>query len=306
MITHRSTPSGLAAAALIVGVSTALFWAPSAQAASSTCGAGGTLLAGGICEQTFTSVGTVVFTPASGVTQLEALLVGGGGGSSDGYAGGGGDVKVVGFADFGTAFSLVVGGSAQASSVTQGSAPTTQALPGVPGGKFFLAGASGNGNAGSTGVTGGGGGGAGASPVGSINGGAGATVSVVALAGSLFATDAGCYGGGGAYGSHDSIVGVATCGGGYLVDDPAAAAATEVLPVPNSGGGAGGSLDEVTTAFRTGAAGLVVVRWKPSGLPNTGTVINPAEVTLAGGVLATGLGLLGFSLYRRRGVRASK
>jgi uncharacterized repeat protein (TIGR02543 family) len=274
IISVRKRPAALAAAAA-VGFSTLFLWASPASAATTPCGTSGTLLAGNICEQTFTTAGTAVFTPTAHISQLQVLLVAGGGGGISGgvgYAGGGGggQVKVVDFSsDTSTPLNLVVGDSGQASSVAEGTAPAVQALPGTNA-EFETDGASGSGNPGWATVAAdghGGGGGAGTSPTNGYDGGAGATAASVAPTGSLFSNDTTCYGGGGAVGVDGSPMGVATCGAGYAVDP--AGTVTVTAPTANSGGGGGGASTNLTLTTNYGASGVVVVRWKA-----------PASVTL--------------------------
>ncbi|WP_129586744.1 InlB B-repeat-containing protein [Microterricola viridarii] len=178
-----------------------------------------------------------------------------------GGAGGGGQVTLVGFdSDPAAPVTINAGGPGQPSYVAQG-ATTTVASAGQNGitdasSSPGRGGASGNGHLGSAS----GGGGAGAAPDNSYNGGAGQIVSGIAGAGSLFSGDTSCYGGGGASGLPGTPVGVATCGGGSAVEG--AGVIDLLAATPNSGGGgAGGGLSTVDSSLRTGASGLVVLRW---------------------------------------------
>jgi uncharacterized repeat protein (TIGR02543 family) len=256
--------TAFAAAAAVVGFSSAVLWAAPASAAVPACGLSGSLVSGNICEQTFTAPGAATFTPNAGMSQLQVLLVAGGGdggNGSVGYGGGGGEVKVVDFdGDTSTPLSLVVGDSGQASSVTDG-ITTGTADPGAAGssGTPGTPGLSGNGNSGFDTAGEGGGGGAGAAATTPYNGGPGVTAAnapVVGASKALFSTDSNCYGGGGAVGEHGAGIGVATCGGGSVADGTPV---TIVAPTPNTGGGGGGS--NITFASTAGASGLVVVRW---------------------------------------------
>jgi uncharacterized repeat protein (TIGR02543 family) len=261
----RRTSTAIAALAT-AGVASLFLGAAPASAASAQCGAGGTLISGNICEQTFTS-GSATFTPTAQMSQLEVLLVAGGGTGGDsttgnGYAvgGGGGQVTLVGFGAATSApLTLTVGGPGLPSTISDGTTTTT-AAPGTP--ANTNGGTSGTGKAGVAGSSAtpyGAGGGAGASPVGSFTGGAGIVVSSIAAAGSVFSTDANCYGGGGAVGI-SGTAGTATCGGGQPTD---ATSASLIAPTANSGGGGGGISGVAALSQRQGASGLVVVRWIP-------------------------------------------
>jgi uncharacterized repeat protein (TIGR02543 family) len=266
------------ATAAAIGFSSLFLTAGPATAAPTGCSQGATLLTDNVCELRLTTVGESTFTPTAEMSQLEVLLVAGGGQGTDaangyGGGGGGGEVKVVGFGESTPpSLDLFVGGSSSASTVTnQGT--TTAALPGQVGSfnsEGGNGGASGNGNAGWTYVPGGSaGGGAGASPVDANTGGAGVVVGDIAPDGSLFSDDLDCFGGGGAIGIHSGTFGIASCGGGYMVDGETSA--TIIAPVANSGGGgAGGTtvLGSDQTA-RAGASGLVVLRW-----------VEPQEITV--------------------------
>lgn len=266
----RRTTTAFAACAA-VGVSSLFVGiAPASAAPSEACGADGTLVSAGICELTVTS-GSATFTRTAQMTRLEVLLVGAGGASADqndpntdGYAaaGGGGDVKVVDFSSGTTDLTVTVAqpGVASSGSVDDGSTVTT-VTNGVDASSFgAVGGASGTGFSGASGTGGvgyGAGGGASASPTAFENGGAGRVVSTLALAsGSLFAGDSACYGGGGAIGTA-AVLGTADCGGGTASSDRASI----IPPTANSGGGAAGIDTTQTLSARTGASGVVVIRW---------------------------------------------
>lgn len=259
--------TAMVATAAAVGFSS-LFMAPPANAAPITCSQGATLLTGNICELRVTTVGQSTFTPSAEMSQLEALLVAGGGSGvpDQGYgaaSGGGGEVKVVGFGgDTSTPVTLVVGGSGQSSSVTQGAvvpqvaAPGSNGTTGSSGGSGSSGGRSGNLNAGSASS----GGGAGGTPANAFDGGAGVSVATIAPSGSLFSNVTDCYGGGGASGIFGGTIGIADCNAGHVVSG--AADVTPVAPSPNSGGGGtGGGPAGASAALREGASGLVVLRW---------------------------------------------
>ena len=291
--------SAVAVATVAAGVSSLFLSAAPAVAAPPPCGAG-TLLAGNICEQTFTS-GTSDFTPGPGISNLQVLLVGGGGSGvnhSPGFSippattipeygpngGGGGDVKVVDFsAETSTTLHLTVGGSGGTSSVNDGTTTTTAA--GGSSGTDAAGGDSGSGKAGwSTTSPAGAGAGAGASPANEFNGGAGKTPAAVAPSGSIFATDVTCYGGGGAIGFHSGTIGSASCGGGTLTDGATSTSLTAPT-VNHGGGGAGGDVGTANAASTAGASGAVVVRWTPPTVTLTfasshGSAVAPETVTV--------------------------
>lgn len=261
LATRRTSTAVVAFAA--VGATSMFAGAGSAAAApSEACGLDGTLIAPGICELTFTS-GSTTFIRTAQMTKLEVLLVGAGGASSDqpvpsstGYAaGGGGEVRIVDFSAGTTDLDLTVAaaGVPSNSSVDDGTTLTT-AGNGTDALSPSNGGTSGNGNVGVFG-----GGGAGAAAVGLFDGGAGVVVSAIAPGGSLFTGDAACYGGGGAVSSSNAsgVMGTATCGGG----SGTAGGVSIVAPTANSGGGAGGVDSSQTALARTGAGGVVVVRW---------------------------------------------
>lgn len=290
------------AAIVTAGVSGIFIGATPALALSPGCAPAGNLVAPGICEQTFTSDG--VFAPTSTMTKLEVLLVGAGGAGADsmasgsnGYGGGGGEVKVVNFSGASNNLVVTVPTAAVPGTVTSVGKPTAtvnngenavaalNATSGIPG-------ASGNSNPGYTGYQSdgfGGGGGAGSSPLNNVDGGGGAVVSAVAGPGSLFTGDSLCYGGGGAVGvgggdGGPAVVGVATCGGGAPTN---ADLLTLIAPASNSGGGGGAIGGYFADQSRSGADGLVVIRW--TAVPVTlsfdtnGHGVSPASQTFPAG-----------------------
>ncbi len=301
--TIRRTSAAIAAI-VAGGVSSVFLGASPASAATPACGATGSLISGGICEQTFTS-GTSTFTPTATMTKLEVLLVGAGGNGADqpvtsvGYAaaGGGGEVKVVDFS--GTTSPMTVKVAAPGASGTVSDGITTATVgngsDASPGSTVTstpaVGGASGNGNAGATGsIVGGGGAGGIAS---SANGGAGIVVSSLAAASSLFSGDTDCYGGGGAAGraangGTGAIRGLATCGGGGPSD---ATSTALTAPLANSGGGGGGIDVTQTLTLRQGADGVVVIRWNAATVTLTfdanGHGTTPAAQTIIAGTMAT-------------------
>jgi uncharacterized repeat protein (TIGR02543 family) len=261
--------AAVASALGLAGISSLFIGAAPASAAPS-CGTG-TLVAGNVCEQTFT--GDSTFTPTPQMTQLQVLLVGGGGSGGYSGGGGGGQVEVVDF-DGATATQLTIGvsGAGGSSSVTEGTttvtaAPGTSAIAGPTFPSPGTSGVSGSGKAGwpEAGV-GGGGGGASASPVNNLDGGAGVVASAAPVVTAtltpatpvipLFSDDTACYGGGGAVGD-GTTDGAAGCNAGSV---QTGSAITD--PQPNFGGGGGALITTPTsTAFNSGAGGVVVVRW---------------------------------------------
>ena len=295
----RRTSTAVAALAT-VGV-TSMFGgaSPAAAAPSEACGLDGTLVAPGICELTVNS-GSTTFIRTAQMTKLEVLLVGAGGASSDqpvpntnGYAaaGGGGAVTIVDFSAGTTDLDVTVadaGVVASATTVDDGTTLTT-AGNGTDG-LGNVGGTSGNGNVGfssvfPTVIPYAAGGGAGASPTSNPNGGAGLVVSAIAPGGSLFSGDANCYGGGGAA-STVGITGTATCGGGA----GAAGGASIVAPLANSGGGAGGVDTTQPALARTGADGVVVIRWTAATVTRSfsanGHGVAPASQAIVAGNVA--------------------
>ncbi len=281
-----------------------------AVAASDACDesyAGAITTGNGACEVTFLSTPAETFQVPAGVSALQALLVAGGGAGSTGYAGGGGEVKVV---DLETAGDVTIHVAAQPapvndgedSFVTQGS--TTFTAKGGLGN-----GVSGNGNPGSssgfnTGAGGAGGAGGrdtGDNNVGDVgvnptnmpefNGGLGLVVKDIAGA-TLFSDDTDCFGGGGANNGQSSFGddiqfgwnGVAVCGAGSTVIDPANDTVTIVEATANSGGGAGAH--PYDSVGRAGSSGRVVLRYTLAEVTTTAVDGEP-KTTLAntGGTL---------------------
>lgn len=288
----RKTSAALAVAAT-AGVSTLFVGAAPAFAATEAC-ADGTLIAPGVCEQTFTS-GSATFIPTASMTQLEVLLVGAGGAGADqsapntnGYAaaGGGGEVKIVDFSEATGPLEIVVPAPGAPGSVTVGATatPVANGADATAGGE--VGGQSGNGNPGATGVSNsatpyGAGGGAGASPANNRDGGAGVIVGNIAPTGSLFAGSTACYGGGGAIGV-DGIQGIPGCGAGGPADTTGTVL---TAPVANSGGGGGGLFTTQTPAARAGAAGVVVVRWSAANITLTFDVAGNGAAPVAQSVV---------------------
>lgn len=253
--------------------------APSAAHATTPCAGGGTLIAVGICEVQFTTPGPHTFTPPTGITKLDALVVGAGGmgyrniGDTS-YGGGGGDVKVVSLNHAGS-INLTVGqpgsgnySSTNDSSVAQGGATTT-AHGGWQGNQNGAR--SGNGNTGAQnwffqqnqGFADGSGGGAGGvatftSNNANITAGPGVVVSALPEAsGTLFAHDNTCYGAGAQSAGFASDAGVyppsadsysatsstSICGSGSVTIVPASVN-SEYIPLvspPRANSGSGGS-----------------------------------------------------------------
>ncbi len=300
----RRTTTAVAAVAT-AGASTLMFGvAPAGAADVDACGEG-TLIAPGVCEQSFTS-GSATFTAPVTATQLELLLVGAGGSGMDqeeesntnGYAsaGGGGEVTYVDFSGSADPVEITVGTPGGPTSTATDGSTSAEARNGF------------DGSTGSGGNSGGdvysgadanvaGGAGAGGDADGE-DGGAGVIVSdlVASVDGSLFAGDERCFGGGGAAGS-DEIQGFPGCGAGGPVD---AIGTGLVAPVANSGGGGGGLATPQPAELRAGADGVVIARWngatvaltfdvKGHGIaPTTQNVIagtapvKPADPTAAG------------------------
>jgi uncharacterized repeat protein (TIGR02543 family)/LPXTG-motif cell wall-anchored protein len=261
----RRTSTAIAAFAAVGATSIFAGASPAAAAPSEACGLDGTLIAPGICELTVTS-GSQTFIRTAQMTKLEVLLVGAGGASSDqaqpntnGYAaaGGGGEVRIVDFSSGTTDLDVTVAdaGVAGSSSVDDGTTLTAAGNGGDALGQS-QGGTSGNGNLGASSFSVASGGGAGGAATANPNGGAGVVVSSIAPGGSLFTGDSNCYGGGGAV-SNAGVTGTATCGAGA----GAAGGASLIAPVANSGGGAGGASASLSALERTGADGVVVIRW---------------------------------------------
>lgn len=300
----RRTTSALAVVTT-AGMSTLFLGVAPAQAANpEACGTVGDLVGPGVCEAVFTSGGVFDRTPQ--MTTLEALLVGGGGNgvatdAPNGYAaaGGGGEVEIVNFGGATTDVTYVVGGAGSATTATDTFTNAT-AEPGGDGDidsgpdtivqtsdDVATGGDSGTPFSGSDLVRAttdppyGAGGGAGSAASGS-NGGAGVTVSSIALGG-LFSGDTRCFGGGGAVGSPAGL-GTPGCHAG----GPTSVTSVS-LPVANSGSGGGATIDPLTTTtdVSPGAAGAVIFRWNAAPVTLTfdanghGTAPSP-QVVVAG------------------------
>ena len=321
-LTFRKTTTAIAAFATLGAGS--MFLAASPAAAVDTCGSGGTLVSPGVCQLVFTADGT--FTRTAEMTKLEVLLVGAGGNASfsprttgapatNGYAaaGGGGEVRVVNFSAASGEIEVTVGQSGVDNTYVEDvdDALFEIAINGANG----TGGSEGLGNGGESGsgldgqaftnpsaASYGSGGGAGSVGLGNV-GGTGVAVNSLVLAGSLFASDTACYGGGGGAGFVStvepitSVLGSATCGGGYPTDNTATAL---MAAVPNSGGGAGAVnfavADQTTLA---GADGVVAVRW-PAALAATGSETNVGATVIGISALVAGIGLAMAAAYTRK------
>ena len=289
-IAVRRTSTAIAAFAT-AGVSSFFFGAaPASAAAADACGPDATLVSVGVCEQVFTG-GTASFTRTAQMTKLEALLVGAGGSGistsgTTGYAaaGGGGEVRVVDFSTSTAPLAITVGDSSTPQTPTSVDTETA-AAGGTP--TSSTGGASGSGNAGASGSNANGGGGAGAAALpNSPDGGAGVTVSAIALTGSLFTDDSRCFGGGGAAGE-SGVQGFPGCGGGGPAD---ATGVTLTAAAANSGGG-GGHVDSAQTPEAiAGADGVVILRWNGAtatlNFAANGHGAAPAAQTVAAGASA--------------------
>jgi hypothetical protein len=112
----------------------------------------------------------------------------------------------------------------------------------------------------------------------------------------LFGSDPACYGGGGAA-LQSPTVGTASCGGNAPGSDPADTS----YPAINANTGGGGAASLTVDVGGQGSAGVVVFRWvAPPQLAATGGGPNQAELPIAIGALAVGVGLFGTALYRRK------
>lgn len=306
LATRRTT--AVLTVATAAGASTLFGGAAPAFAASEACGPNdGVVVGPGVCELQLTS-GSSTFTRTADMTTLEALLVGGGGNGAQrtntGYAsaaaGGGGEVVLVDFSAATAPIAVTVGGTGVASSATSGSTSAVAEAGAIALDNSYSGGVSGSGNGGSqttftapdgsggtiNGAYGAGGGAGG--PATGANGGAGVVVDDLAPAGSLFAGDARCFGGGGAVGvALANVHGVAGCGAG----GPQAGDLALVAPAANSGGG-GGSLDSLDpVANRAGASGTVILRWNAAPVTVVfdvrGIGTAPAAQTIPAGATAT-------------------
>lgn len=309
---RRKRFAAASAAGLALGV-TALVPVPGPAAAASACPTGTTLVTAGVCEVRFTATPTSAWTPPSGASMLQALLVGAGGaGIGAEYAGDGGEVVLAELDDTGDVQVQVglpggSGGSIDVndSVVTQGGI-AQRALAGAVGEDWQW-----------------GGDGAGGPHVGD-DGGPGVLVSALTTASgadSLFADDDSCFGGGGASGDWFSIassvsdnLGQSTCGGGRGTATQSAGvwALASIEPATNSGGGGAAvrlfddspEPDVDLRVNQNGAAGLVVIRFayeavagEPDVLANTGT---PSEGVARAGLLALIASLVGLILIAAR------
>ncbi|MFM6980125.1 MAG: LPXTG cell wall anchor domain-containing protein [Micrococcales bacterium] len=303
------------ATALVAGSAFLPFAATPALAAG--CPTGSTLVSGTTCQAVFTTDST--FTMPTGVTAIEALLVGAGGGGTMTYGGGGGEVKIVTLATSGNVtFTIGTGGagaSGTATDLQQGLVLESANGGLAPSGA--VGGASGSGNTATN--YGGAGAGAGSS---TFVGGAGVIVS--SLTSTLFTSVSTCYGGGGAGVDWAGGVTVAGCGGGYASAyvsntgggpfNANTGSATMVAPVANSGGGGTPQYTFNNTArFSTvdgaGANGKVVIRYtltpeafaSYSGeLAETGASSNSSLIAVGTALGLAGIGLLATSRRRSR------
>lgn len=286
--------SGLVALGAVAGsVFVGADLAPWASAVS--CPVGTPVGSTSTCEVSFTTSGS--FTMPSGVTAIEALVVGSGGKSlaNTGYAGGGGEVKLATLATSGN-LTITIGTSgatspANNSSVVQAGGSTVTATGGGNGTN------SAGGTGGGSGATKGGDGGNGNSLTSSVrNGGPAIQVDTLAGSSSLFDGVTDWFGGGGAGSSYSVSAGcLITCNttwsafyagtpgtragsvsdtppvNGYPVDD-LPSDPTNTIPVPvmnaaaaNSGGGAGatnwGGSGASAIGDTLGASGIVIVRY---------------------------------------------
>ncbi len=321
-LTVRKTTTAIAAFATMGAGS--MFLAASPAAAVDTCGSGGALVSPGICELKFTSDGNFIKTAE--MTKLEVLLVGAGGNTSfsprqsgepapsNGYAaaGGGGEVRVVDFSAATGQVDVVIGESNDSSTWVE---DAEGLLEGADNGNNGTGGSEGVGSGGTSGSGNlgqqftnpsassyGSGGGAGSIGLGNV-GGTGVVVGDIVPDTSLFSNYTSCFGGGGGAGFVStvepitSVLGSATCGGGFPTDNTATAL---VAAVPNSGGGAGAvnfAVSDQTTL--AGADGLVVVRW-PAALAATGSEMNPAPMVIGMSALVAGIGLAMAAAYTRK------
>jgi LPXTG-motif cell wall-anchored protein len=296
---YSARSSALAVVSLSVGSTLLVAGFGSPAIAATGCPAGSTLV-GTACEVVFTSTPSAAWSIPSGVTKIDALLVGAGGMGRYQYGGGGGDVQVVSLATTGDVTITVGVGidgdydSEADSVVTQGSTTTTAGggLPPESTSNTF-GGSSGNGN--ESLYTGGSGSGAAATDQ---SGSAGLIVSdIPAAAGTLFADDTTCYGGGGAS-YFNSASPTATCGGGTTAD---VTSTIGVAPRANSGGG-GASwyiMSSGDAQPQVGADGLVSIRFSPVELPNTGAADSMPGVVAALGALLVGLAAVMFGRRRK-------
>lgn len=270
---------------------------------AASCPAGSTNVGTDVCEVQYTTAGQATWSAPSDAGAIEAVVVGGGGAGSyfdwngsnpskTGMGGGGGAVEIATLTGA-SQVTVDVGGAASPSSVTPdvGAATTAQAgqVGAITGINAFRGGTSGSGRlgrayAGSYGV---GGGGASAATT-TTAGGAGVTVSSAVSAGSLFAGDPRCFGGGGAGANALWGVGGATasggCGGGSATWD--GSSYTFAAPTANSGGGGIGGHGVTDWS---GAGGTVIIRFQvgvdhsvtPAPAPPSATTPPPAPTPVA-------------------------
>jgi len=303
---RRSVSRGkgiVASTSAVTLLSAGLLMAGAPAASAVACVATPVDLTGGVYQVTLTA--SCEWTAPSGLTALEALLVGAGGGGGTGYAGGGGEVKVVSLDTTVATWTVSVGSAAAADadpgrdSVVAEGATTETAKGAYSDGGI---GTSGNANAGFMTYYGASGGGAGAAAT-DANGGAGVIVGELVASG-LFDTDTDCFGGGGATSSNDAgaqpsdpttpVYGTATCGGGYLTGStpPVPGDPTLNAVTANSGGGGGsadlswisqvGSGDFFNNVYDgAGADGVVVFRYTAnSSSPAVTVTPYPAAKTI--------------------------
>ncbi|WP_187977800.1 InlB B-repeat-containing protein [Mycetocola sp. JXN-3] len=263
--------SGLGLAGILAGV------APAGAADSATCDAGGVPIGPAICEVTINGGSSATFTPTAEMTSLEALVVGGGGSGTvsdngDYYAGGGsgGVVDLQGFdADPARPLEIAAGNAGVVSRVSQ---------PGVP---EVLAYAGPRGTNGTSGL--------GAS-VGNVeNPRNGVTPAQLAAAGSPFADDTRCFGGGGAFVASTAVEASvpALCGAGAV--SLSGAGSSIGVALANSGAGGGAVQAIAGRGSANGGSGVVILRWKQLRIVNVsfdlgghGSAIEPRAIAIGG------------------------
>ena len=258
---------GLAA---IAGVAQSSGVAIAADDACTTSNPNAITVGNDVCEITFLTTPSADFAVPSGVTAMQALLVGGGSGANAGYTGGGGEVKVVDLA--------YEGGVAIEVATAAGVAENGKLSKVTQSGEDFIAngGALADGVAGAPGAGGPGGADKGNNSFGDIgsnitnspelNGGNGLVVKDIEGA-TLFSDVEDCYGGGGSAGNYisggDDIiagwVGIVSCGAGTTSVNVETDVVTPVAPLANSGGGAAGF--PTGSEGRAGSSGRVVLRY---------------------------------------------
>lgn len=230
--------------------------------------------------ENFTTVGTTIWTPPAGVTQIEVLIVAGGGGGGSTFGGGGGAGGLIYNSNYsvipGTSYIIKVGagGLVQANGENSSFGNLVAIGGGRSGIGSYNVGGTGGCGGGGSGFAGGGTGAAGGIGLQGYNGGAGA---------SLPAIDGG--GGGGGMGSIGetvynvnhagdggngllySISGTPTYysgggggsgyGGGVATGGLGGGGNSGVAGTPNTGGGGGGSL----TSGASGGSGIVIIKY---------------------------------------------